>query len=153
MSFCLLSVAPRLTAIGCRDKNLWIFEGRHGTDPNVAVRIGAVPYTVQEHECRGMIAPGRDCVYSTSVHPHTGTATATTELMERLRGCSCAMAAGSKCLSAAIAIAVTCTAPTAALGKRADARNATPVGVTRRAAAAASTMRREHAATGCAKIT
>ena len=71
----------------------------------------------------------------------------------RLRGCSCAMAAGSKCLSAAIAIAVTCTAPTAALGKRADARNATPVGVTRRAAAAASTMRREHAATGCAKIT
>ena len=119
----------------------------------MAVCIGAVPYTVPEHECRDTIAPGRDCVHGTSLRPRMRAAIATEKLMERLRGCSCARAAGSKCLSAAIAIAVTCTAPTAALGKRADARNATPVGVTRRAAAAASTMRRGHAATGCAKIT
>ena len=96
MSFCLFSVAPRLTAIGCRDKNLSILEGRHGTDPNVAVRIGAVPYTVQEHECMGMIAPGRDCVYGTSVEPHMRAVIATKKLLERLRGCSCARAAGSK---------------------------------------------------------
>jgi len=97
VSYCLFSDAPRLTAIGCRDKNLSIFEGRHGTDPNVAVRIGAVPYTVQEHECRGMIAPGRDCVYGTGVHAHMRAAIAPKKLMERLRGCSYVMAAGSKC--------------------------------------------------------
>ena len=95
--FALFSDAPRLTAIGCSDKNLSILEGRHGTDPNVAVRIGAMPHTVQEHECRGMIAPGRDCVYSTSVEPHMGTAIAPKKQMERLRGCSYVMAAGSKC--------------------------------------------------------
>jgi hypothetical protein len=72
-------------------------EGRHGTDPNVAVRIGAVPYTVPEHECRGTIAPGRDCVHSTSLRPPLRVAIATTKPMERLRGCSCARAAGSKC--------------------------------------------------------
>jgi hypothetical protein len=40
-----------------RGKSLPIFEGRHGADPqNLAVRIDAVPYTVQGHECRGIIA-------------------------------------------------------------------------------------------------
>ena len=51
------------------------------------------------------------------------------------------------------AIAAIFTALRAVLGKRADARSAMPVAVTRRAVAAASIMRRDHAATGCAKIT
>jgi hypothetical protein len=44
-------------------------------------------------------------------------------------------------------------APKAAPGKRADARNAKPVAVIRAAVTAAPIMRREHAATGRAKIT
>jgi hypothetical protein len=44
-------------------------------------------------------------------------------------------------------------APKAAPGKRAGARNAKPVAVTRGAVTAALIMRHEHAATGRAKIT
>jgi hypothetical protein len=69
-------------------------EGRHGTDPNLAVRIGAVPYTVQEHECRGMMAPGWDCVHGVEVRMPA--AIAGTKSTRRLRGCSCARAAGPK---------------------------------------------------------
>jgi hypothetical protein len=34
-----------------------LIEDRHGADPNLAVRIGAVPHTVREHVCRGNISP------------------------------------------------------------------------------------------------
>jgi hypothetical protein len=56
-----------------------------------------VPYTVPEHECRGTIAPGRDCVHGTSLRPRMRAAIATNKPVERLRGCSCARAAASKC--------------------------------------------------------
>jgi len=83
--------------IGYRDKNLSILEGRHSTDPNVAVCIGAVPYTVPEHECRGIIAPGRDCVHRISMQPRTRAMIVATKSMERRLGCSCARGVGSKC--------------------------------------------------------
>jgi hypothetical protein len=78
-------------AIGCRDNNPSLLQSRHGADSNVAVRIGAVPYTVQEHECGGIMAPGRDRVHGMR------TGIAATTRMERLRGCSGASAAGPKC--------------------------------------------------------
>jgi len=80
--------------LGCRDKILLILEGRHGTDRNLAVSFGAVPYTVQEHECRGMIAPGKAFVHSMLACMRAAIAV---KPMDRLRGCSCARAVGCKC--------------------------------------------------------
>lgn len=82
-------------AIGRRDNNPSLLQSRHGADSNVAVRIGAVPYTVQEHECGGIMAPGRDRVHGMGRRMRA--AIAATTPMERLRGCSGASAAGPKC--------------------------------------------------------
>jgi hypothetical protein len=140
-------------AIGCRYNTLLRLAGRHDTNPNVAVRIDAVPFTVREHECKGIIAPESDFVHSTNLRLCSHATIARTKPMERQRGYSCAGAAGSRCWSAAIVIAAMFIAPKLALRKLADSRSANPVAVIRWAAAAASIMRREHAVIGRAKIT
>ncbi len=76
---------------GCRYR-----EGRHGTDPNVAVCIGAVPYTVPEHECGGIIAPGRDCVHGICLRPRSRAGMVTTMPTECRHDCSCVRVAGSR---------------------------------------------------------
>jgi hypothetical protein len=97
----------------------------------VAVRIDAVPFTVQGHECKGIIAPESDCVHGTNLRLWTHAAIARTKPMERRRVYSCAGVVGSRCSSAAIVIAAMFIAPKLALRKLADSRSANPVAVIR----------------------
>jgi hypothetical protein len=89
-------VPDRPSAVAITPRGDW----QAGTTPiptNVAVRIDAVPFTVQEHECRGIIAPGSDCVHGTDLRLCTHAAIGRTKPMEGRRDYSCAGAAGSRC--------------------------------------------------------
>ena len=50
--------------------------------------FGAVPYTVQEHDCRGIIAATAGCVQA--IGWRTTRATVATGVIRRKAGCSCA---------------------------------------------------------------
>ena len=64
-------------------------EGRHGADPSPGqFCFGAVPYTVQRHDCRGIIAVATARVHAIGGRM-TGAAVATT-IVCRKPGCFCA---------------------------------------------------------------
>jgi hypothetical protein len=96
VNFACLQARRARQAIGCRDNTL-LQLARHDTNPNEAVRIDAVPFTVQEHECKGIIAPESDCVHGPSLRLCTHAVIARTKPMERRRGCSYAGAVESRC--------------------------------------------------------
>jgi hypothetical protein len=89
-------------------------EGRHGADPSPGqFCFDAVPYTVQRHDCRGIIA-----VATARVHAIGGRMTraaVATRIVSRKPGCFCArtQAVVPRRSSAAIAIGVISTAPSA----------------------------------------
>jgi hypothetical protein len=74
--------------------------------------FGAVPYTVQRHDCRGIIAVTAADVRV--IGRRTTKAPVATRMLGREPGFFCArrQTAGPRCLSAAIAIGATSTAPT-----------------------------------------
>ncbi len=78
-----------------RGKNWRRSQSRHGADLNLAVRLGAVPYNVQRHDCRGIIAATVAQVHA--IAPATTKPAGTT--MCRKPGCFCARCppAGRRC--------------------------------------------------------
>jgi hypothetical protein len=127
-------------------------EGRHGADPSPGqFCFGAVPYTVQRHDCRGIIAVATARVHAIGGRM-TGAAVATT-IVCRKPGCFCArtQAVVPKRSSAAIATGAISTAPTVR-HTRAGGRCMQRGGATRRAIVAGLNTRRDRAATGRGKI-
>ena len=112
--------------------------------------FGAVPYTVQRHDCRGIIAVATARVHAIG-RRMTGAAVATT-IVCRKPGCFCArpQTVVPRRSSAAIAIGAISTAPIVRRGRVAD-RCTERAGATRRAVAAGSNMSSGRAAIGAGK--
>jgi hypothetical protein len=110
-----------------------------------------VPYTVQRHDCRGIIAVATARVHAIGERM-TGAAVATT-IVCRKPGCFCArtLTAAFRCSSAAIAIGAISTALIVG-HTRAGGRCMQRGGATRRAIVAGLNMRSDRAATGRGKI-
>ena len=127
-------------------------EGRHGADPSPGqFCFGAVPYTVQRHDCRGIIAVATARVHAIGGRL-TGAAVATT-IVCRKPGCLCArtQTVVPRRSSAPIATGAISTAPTVR-HTRAGGRCMQRGGATRRAIVAGLSTRRDRAATGRGKI-
>jgi hypothetical protein len=127
-------------------------EGRHGADPSPGqFCFGAVPYTVQRHDCRGIIAVATARVHAIGGHL-TGTAVAAT-IVGCKRGCCCArtQAVVPRRSSAVIATGAISTAPIVDR-RRASGRCVQRGGATKRAIAAGLNTRLDRAATGHGKI-
>ena len=127
-------------------------EGRHGADPSPGqFCFGAAPYTVQRHDCRGIIAVATARVHAVGGRL-TGTVVATT-IVSHKPGCFCArtQAVVPRRSSAAIATGAISTAPTVHHA-RAGGRCVQRGGATRRAIVAGLNMQRDRAATGRGKI-
>ena len=110
-----------------------------------------MPYTVQEHDCRGIIAATAVCVHA--VGPRTTRAAVATGVIRCKAACSCARTriAGFRWSSAVIATAATSTAPIVR-PMRVAGRCIELGDDTRQAAVAGSNMRSGRAVTEDAKI-
>ena len=113
--------------------------------------FGAAPYTVQRHDCRGIIAAAAAGVHA--IGRGMTRAAVVTKMSRRKPGCFCARppTAGLRHSSAAIAIEATSIAPIARpmrVGDRCRKRD----GVTRRAVAAGANTRSGRAATEDANL-
>ncbi len=127
-------------------------EGRRGADPSPCqFCFGAAPYTVQRHDCWGIIAVAAARVHAIGGRM-TGAAVATT-MVCRKPGCFCArpQTVAPRRSSAAIAIGAISTAPIVG-HMRAGGHCMQRGGATRRAIVAGRNMRRDRAATGRGKI-
>lgn len=112
--------------------------------------FGAVPYNVQGHDCRGIIAAAAAGVHSIGRRLMRAAVAATP--MCRKPGFTCARTrvAGTRCSSAATATGAISTAPIVRPERVAD-RCTERADAIRRAVAAGSNMRSGHAATGPGK--
>ena len=110
-----------------------------------------MPYTVQRHDCRGIIAVATARVHA--IGERMTRAAYAIMITGRKPGCSCARprTVVPRCSSAAIAIGATFTAPIVG-HMRAGGRCMQRGGATRRAIVAGLNTRSDHAATGYGKI-
>ncbi len=169
---------PQRSALGAQrseggGRNLWTHRGNPGAGPASGFDVGAVepveidrqarrrsitgkfcfgavPYTVQRHDCRGIIAAAAARVHS--IDRRLMRAADAAMPMCRKRGFTCARTrvAGTRCSSVATATGAISTAPIVRRGRVAD-RCTERAGATRRAVAAGSNMRSGRAAIGPGK--